>query len=316
MQNLLGVIFIVLFMSGCKKSEIDMPKKSTFPISVWEISYKENRSFIVGSVGHEEREGLQIRHQLDSIYDLCDNIYYTDIKHVLNSSSIDSSRNPYFLSYDNVLSPEACKRLEDNLDSLPSPLPFLAKGKDLLVVLELIDILTWAGGNKIESRFKYKGKEDGKSVNLLDNRDEYYADLSGLSNVDDILFYSIETLPQKYKYRNEIWNAWKNGSIDILDSILNPPIKPYIETYEKFLQKRIMRYRDSTIAMLKSNETAFVILDVKYLGGENGLLNSLRKKRYKIKQVEITPPTRRHQYLLERYIVPYEQVKLFPDAED
>ncbi len=293
-----------------------MPKRSTYPISVWEISYKENQSFIVGSVGDEKRQGLSIKHQLGAIYDLCDNIYYTDINHVLNSPSNDSSRKPYFLSYDNVLSPKACQRLEDNLDSLPSPLPFLAKGKDILVVLELIDILTWGGVDKIEPIFKYKAKEDGKSVNLLDSRDEYYGDLTGLSNIDDILFYSMETLPQKYKYRNEIWNAWKNGNIEILDSILNPPIEPYIDTYKKFMQKRIMRYRDSTIAMLKTKETEFVILDVKYLGGKSGLLNSLRKKRYKIKQVEITPPTHRHQYLLDRYIIPHEQVKRFPDVGD
>ncbi len=233
----------------------------------------------------------------DQAYDASDMLVFeTDIAR-LNSPEVQQKIIAQGIysddqTLDSVLSPETYKKLKEYCSEQEISLELMNKFKPSMVMFTLLAIeLQKLGINfeGIDLFYHNKAAADDKPEEGLESIDKQIEILTSLAdgNEDNFILYSIEDLKSLEEIFEQMSSAWKIGDIEKLEELFISEIESeFPELFKVIIVERNTSWMPEIEKFLQTPETEFVLVGVAHLVGEDGVLELLKKRGYKIEKLK------------------------------
>lgn len=196
------------------------------------------------------------------------------------------------LSLDKVLSHKTYDILRRYCESLGIPVSSLNRLKPSLVVLTLLGLELQKMGvdqTGVDSYFHHKATMEGKKTEGLESVKEQieFVLSMGRGNEDDFIEHSIKDLKKTKQLINELIAAWKQGDENKLYEVFVAQMKKdYPDLYETLLAGRNREWLPEIERYLQTPQKEFILVGVGHLVGEDGIIEHLRRRGYKINKFD------------------------------
>jgi uncharacterized protein YbaP (TraB family) len=138
--------------------------------------------------------------------------------------------------------------------------------------------------NGVDYFFNEKAQSDGKTVESLETVDQQIGFLTtmdaGMSN--EQVTETIDELREIDTKGPEILQAWKNGDEAKIEALNLKELKEYPKLYQALIVDRNKKWINDIEGYLNSSVNTMVIVGVAHLVGDNGVVDLLRKRGYKV----------------------------------
>jgi len=152
-----------------------------------------------------------------------------------------------------------------------------------LAIMELSKLgITQQG---VDLFFHEQAVKDGKLVEGLETADEQIDYVVSMADglEDDFVTYSLRDMKNIREQFESLANAWRTGDSEKLDRIMIADLKSrWPMLYKKLISDRNRNWLPLIDAYGKTPRTEFVLVGVGHLVGPDGLVETLRKKGYKV----------------------------------
>ncbi|RBP37352.1 hypothetical protein DES53_11490 [Roseimicrobium gellanilyticum] len=143
--------------------------------------------------------------------------------------------------------------------------------------------------NGVDAHFEELAKKDGKTAAGLESIEFQLSIFANLSDKlqEELLLQTFTEAQTAAKDFEDLIAAWKSGNMPKLQEFLFRDADKYPELMEDFLFKRNKAWIPPLMKYLEKGETVFVLVGAGHLGGEQGVLNLLKKEGCTITQLGV-----------------------------
>ena len=140
----------------------------------------------------------------------------------------------------------------------------------------------------IDNFFKEKAMQDGKATGSLETVDQQISLLTSMdaSLGSDQILESIEELKQIETMLGELLAVWKKGDEAKMEELYIKDLKLYPKLYQILIVDRNNKWMRNIEGYLNGSENTMVVVGAAHLVGEDGLVNLLRKRGYKVVKLQ------------------------------
>jgi uncharacterized protein YbaP (TraB family) len=265
--------------------------------SLWKVQLNTSVTYLGGTCHVLREADYPLPEEFEKAYEDSDIIVFETEIGELNSIGTQEMivRKGIYndgLSLDKVLSHKTYDILRRYCESLGIPVSSLNKLKPSLVVLTLLGLELQKMGvdqTGVDSYFHHKATMEGKKAEGLESVKEQieFVLSMGRDNEDDFIEHSIKDLKKTRGIINELITAWKQGDEDKLYEVFVAQMKKdYPDLYETLLAGRNREWLPEIERYLQTPQKEFILVGVGHLVGEDGIIEHLRRRGYKINKFD------------------------------
>jgi uncharacterized protein YbaP (TraB family) len=161
----------------------------------------------------------------------------------------------------------------------------------ILVTLEQLvyENLGYSGDNGIDEHFLGEADDTGKPILELESMEFQFEVLSSISDdiITEVIKADLDDM-MTVEDAEELFTTWGNGDREAMEQLIfeglveYPDLEPY---YTVSLDERNYGMLEKIENYLASNDTYFIVVGAGHLVGEEGLLQLLEDRGYKLEQV-------------------------------
>ena len=140
----------------------------------------------------------------------------------------------------------------------------------------------------VEEQLVRRAQADGKPTAGLETLQEQLGGLVALSREDQVrmLDQTMDELKDLKAEMREVVGAWRRGDAHKLAALLSSEFSTFPALYEPLVLERNQRWLPQVEQLLRGHDNAMVVVGALHLVGRGGLLEQLRRKGYKITQLD------------------------------
>ncbi len=260
---------------------------------VWRISKGSDELFLGGTIHVLSEQDYPLPAAFDKAYHQADTLVgEADIQGMLapKTQMLMMSRLTYHEpeGLKSELSPETFQKLTLHLESRGIPLFTIMMFKpgmasSMLVMLELQRL--GLAGVGVDEFFSRKAISDAKVQSQLETIEEQISFLEkmGEGQADQLINYTLQEIEDLLTLMQGIRSAWRRGDRRaLIDMGITPFKKDTPAAYQQLIVKRNNNWLPKIEAMLMTPEVEMVLVGALHLVGEDGLLQRLQQKGYRI----------------------------------
>ncbi len=286
-QLFISLLFCILLLPGILQAE----QKGL----IWEVSSKDTRAYIVGSV-HLFKEALYpLNEQIEKSFQESEvAVFEVDMKE-MDSGLLQFQQKglyPEGDSLDKHISKETLDILLPRLSSYGIPFEIAKRFRPWMLAMTIQSIEYQKLGFRPEfgiDRYFYEKAKD-KEIKGLESIEYQLGLFDSLSDHEQeiYLLYTILEIEKTSSYAETIIKAWVEGNLKILEEIIYQPLKEKPELLP--IYKRLFLDRNRAMVskiedFLKTKKRYFIVVGAGHLAGEEGIIELLKKKGYRIRQL-------------------------------
>jgi hypothetical protein len=139
----------------------------------------------------------------------------------------------------------------------------------------------------VEEQLVQRAQADHKPTAGLETLEEQLGGLVALSTDNQIrmLDQTLDELKDIKSEMRDVVSAWRHGDATKLADLLSSEYQTFPALYQPLVIERNRRWLPQVEALLKSDDNAMVVVGALHLVGHGGLLEELRRKGYKVTQL-------------------------------
>lgn len=286
MKRIILSITLVLFFSAWAAAES----------SVWKAQ-KGKSILYLGGTCHALREtDFPLPPEFDKAYQASDTVVFeTDIgKFQDPSTQLSLLSKAYYTdgtSLDQHLSAKTYSELSAYCEANGIPLEPLRQLKPsmLMVTLTAMELLKMGVTQQgVDLYFYNRAHEDKKSIKGLETVDEQINYIASMSegNEDQFVSYSIKEMKDIKEMFETLAAAWRKGDTERLNQLMVSDLKSHQpKLYKKLITDRNKIWMPEIDGYRKTSQTEFILVGVGHLVGPDGIIESLKKKGYKVEKL-------------------------------
>ncbi len=291
--SILSVILLVLFsINAVAQHAKDHDRKHP----LWKISTKTNTVYLLGSVHVLKQEAYPLDKVIEKAYKNSPRLFFEVNLGEMNPQELQQlTVKKGFYDDDQTikagLSAETYelvkKRLTENgmnIENFERLRPWL-----LAMTIEVSELqrLGFDPNLGLDKYFYEKAKKDKKKVDGFETA-EYQLNL--LADMPDemqeaMLLQTMKDIDEGEKELNEMFEAWKTGNVEVLDTDLLKSFQDFPELYKRLITDRNNNWIPKIESLIGQKENAMVIVGTAHLVGKDGILMTLRQKGYQVNQL-------------------------------
>jgi uncharacterized protein YbaP (TraB family) len=140
----------------------------------------------------------------------------------------------------------------------------------------------------VEEQLVRRAQSDGKPTAGLETLSEQLGGLTTLSSEDQVrmLDLTVDELKDVKTETHEVTDAWRHGDAARLAALLSTEYNTLPSLYKPLVTDRNQRWLPQVEQLLKANDNALVVVGALHLVGPGGLVELLRKKGYRVTQLD------------------------------
>ncbi len=199
---------------------------------------------------------------------------------------------PAGTSLQQLLKPETLQRLQNYLEANQMSLQQFARMKPAMIAItltlrELIKL--GAGLHGVDQFYFVKAISDGKKIHALETSQQQLEFLGRMGEGQENLFMqqSLDDIEQLQTLFNDMVSSWRKGDSEQLQALFVDPMREKFEPiYQQLLVQRNNNWMPQIIDMLNTPQTEMVLVGSAHLLGDDGLLQLLKQRGYKVVQLD------------------------------
>lgn len=160
------------------------------------------------------------------------------------------------------------------------------------MVISLLELQRLGLGEAgVDEHYYRQGLLAGKSIGWLESLDEHLAYVASMGEgyEDDFLRYTLDDMENVEPMVDSMVASWRSGDMAALDEHTVQPMREvFPAVYATLLVERNHNWLPQIERMLVTPEVELLLVGVAHLAGEDGVLQMLRHKGYRIEQ--LVPP--------------------------
>lgn len=192
---------------------------------------------------------------------------------------------------DNHLTARTYEELRAYCEANGIPLDALRQFKPsmLMVTLTVMELMKLGVTQQGVDKFIYeRANKDKKIVGGLETADEQLNYIISMADgvEDEFVAYSIRDMKALKQNYDILVNAWRMGDVEKLDALMVAEIKTRLpKLYKKLITDRNGNWLPLIEAYQKTPRTEFILVGVAHLVGPEGIIETLKKKGYKVDKI-------------------------------
>jgi uncharacterized protein YbaP (TraB family) len=286
-------VLLVLNHSPCASDAASQDQKNF----LWKVESKTGAVYLLGSLHFLKKEAYPLNRTIEDAFERSDVLAVeanvNDIKQIDISKFMENALYPDDDTLEKHVSRETYALTKKEFEGLGLPIELAKKEKPWFLALTLSSLELLRSGFDpnygIDMHFLSKAKERKRIVEL-ESLDYQIKLLSGFSDSEqeDFLLYTLNDTKTVREATDELLQAWETGDVKKLESVLakyageGEGTSPF---YEKLIFERNRTMALKIEEFLKTKETYFVVVGAGHLVGDKGIIELLRRKGYRVKQL-------------------------------
>lgn len=265
--------------------------------SVYEIKGKNSHFYIAGSIHILRENDYPLPKEFDEAFENAGILTLeTDITKMEDSAIAQKLLGMTMYQDDrtikSVLSNEVYSELETACSQVGIPLSGMGKLKPSMVIMTLTVMELQKMGvatEGVDKHYLNKALKSDKSILYLETIEEQMSLIAnmGEGNENEFVKHSLQDLKEDSEIFEELIDTWKDGTAkpmlkQLIDFKTNFP-----ELYKSLLVNRNNNWIPQLEEYLKTNEIEFVVVGALHLYGSDGVLQQMKDRGYKVKQVKL-----------------------------
>ena len=270
--------------------------------SVWKASKNGNSIYLGGTVHILKKEDFPLPCEFQTAYHYSDKLFFeTDIS-ALNSPALAQTLlqkgvYPAGEGLSKKLKPETLQSLKTYLASLGlPPESFLNFKPGMLLTIITIAELQKLGitGDGVDQHFYNLGKSDNKAISYFEEPEQQLDFLlqMGINNEDSFIKYVLSTVGKTQVQFPELMSSWRSGDLESISrsAELDELRSKFPQSYDAMLTRRNNNWLKKIDNLIDTAEVEYILVGAAHMAENEGLLVQLRKKGYKIEQLDHCAP--------------------------
>jgi len=264
--------------------------------SVWKITSGENTVYLGGTVHLLRPSDYPLPAEYEQAYqESAVLVFETDISS-MNDLSIQAETLKQLTytdgqSLDTVLNDEAYNALSEYIATIGIPMAMIEQFKPGMIIsmLQLLEFqkigFTPQG---VDAYFNIRAMSDAKTLEELESVEEQIGFLAamGEGNENEFILLSLSDLDEIAEVMEDMIFAWRTGDNEKLSEMfVADMLNEAPELYESLLRGRNLNWIPQIDKMLADEDVEFVLVGAAHLVGNDGLLELLKARGYKVSQL-------------------------------
>ena len=264
--------------------------------SVWKVTNKKGNTIYIGGTVH-------LLSPKDYPLPKEFNIAYNDSELLAIEADIDQLENPAIAqkmmgkimyqderTLSTVLNKPVYEMLKKECAKFNLPLANLDKLKPSMVIVTLTGMKMKTSGitsEGVDKHFLDKAKKDKKGVLFLESVDSQLNLLAtmGDGNENNFVKKSLNELSETETLMDGLISDWRKGEKKVMGKQIKEMKRDYPKLHKDLLVNRNNNWMPVIDNYLSTKKTELVLMGALHLHGKDGILNLLKKKGYKLKQL-------------------------------
>jgi len=190
-----------------------------------------------------------------------------------------------------VLSPGVFAKLEAYLaEKGLSVMPMnMMKAGGMTLTLTMMELQSMGISMQgVDAYYDRLARDKGMAIDKLETPEEQLAFLSGLGegNEDEIITYTLEDMAELPAMIEQLTAAWRVGDLGKLDELMLGEMEvEFPDVFQTVFLERNLRWMPQIEQMLETEPVESVFVGAGHLAGEDGLINLLADRGYKVEQL-------------------------------
>ena len=262
---------------------------------LWKVEGKSNVVYLMGSIHLMKAEDYPLAPPLETAYSNAQiAVFETDISIMSDLSGqmalLTKMQLPEGDSLQKHLSPETYAAFTKHVKETGLPMEMFDSLKPAMAIT-MLDVMemTKLGADPEKGLDKYfdgKAHQDGKQIVGFETADFQMDLLLSLTREEEeaMAKSSLEDMDKSKDQFAQIMKDWKTGDSVGLEKLLNDAVREEPALYKRLVTDRNKTWEPKIEEMLKGGKNAVVIVGSAHLVGDEGVVELLRKKGFKITQ--------------------------------
>lgn len=264
--------------------------------SVWQASNGENTVYLAGTVHMLRAADYPLPAAFDQAYAQADALYFEINIDDMNAVGAQMTLMEQLMYTDgrnieSVLSPEAYDALTTFTADLGVPMMILQNMKPGMLVstLEILSMqqlgFTPQG---VDMYFHQRAKADGKAIAGFETVEQQIDFLAGMGvgEESEFIMMSLEELEKISTDIEVLVGPWRSGNTQQMNELFVESMKNSApEAYDLLMASRNLDWMPEIEAMFEDADTELVLVGVAHLIGEDGLIQMLENRGYRLNQL-------------------------------
>jgi hypothetical protein len=265
---------------------------------LWEIKSEQGNSYLFGSVHLLKKEHYPLKDVIEDSFDQSD-VLVLEIdlsgENLVKAGLYMLGKGKYQEEEtlkDNI-SEKTYQLLKDKAKTMKMDIEWLNKWKPWMAALHILERkLMQLGYNPMHGVDLYflnksQGKKEIQGLETVELQVGLFENFSKEES-EKFLLSTIMEADQLEKEMEKMITAWSTGDVEKMEKTMTETIQEYPELeafYKKLNDDRNVRMVEKIISMLKTDKKYFIVVGAAHMIGKNGLVQLLKNKGYKVKQL-------------------------------
>jgi len=285
----IAVYFTLLFLS------IPFAGAKTGNSFIWSFASGDNTVYLLGSIHVLNKESYPLPEEIKNIYNCCRRIVFeTDLDSMDDSSMqgkmLRRGMYPKGQTLSDNISSETYEMLREKLETSGLSILQFDQFRPWMVALTITGSemirLGFDPELGLDRSFFNMAKQDSKELLFLESNEFQINLFAGLGRTKQEallrqVLIEIKIIESMFA---DMVSAWKSGSAEKLNSIMNESFRGFPDLHDRLITKRNRRWVAKILNMARQQGDLLVVVGAAHLVGEKSVVDLLRQKGYEVKQ--------------------------------
>jgi uncharacterized protein YbaP (TraB family) len=288
-------LLIALFSAPSVRAQNSKPVASAHH-SLWRVQGTSNVVYLAGSVHLLKPENYPLAMPIQSAYSNSQILVFeTDIGKLNDPATqlglLAKARLPSGETLQSELSPATYRAFTNHLAEAGLPVVMFEMLKPMMGIatLEILELQKLGADPELglDQYFFKRAKKDDKKIVPLETVDFQIGLIFDFSKPEEELMVktSLEEIDQTRKYYDDMVSSWQTGNSAKLAKLLNDAMRDSPVIYKRLVTNRNQNWIPKIEKLLRGPKNAMVVVGAGHLVGDEGVVELLKKKGWKITQL-------------------------------
>jgi uncharacterized protein YbaP (TraB family) len=264
---------------------------------VWKVQKGKSVVYLGGTIHMLRANDYPLPEEYDKAYkDSEILVFETDMAELQSPGTqmriMSESMLPEGQGLDDLLSISTYEALSDYCDAAGMPLAMLNQMKPSIVMISLLALELQKQGiglDGVDIYYHGRAVADGLGLVALESVDDQIGYLLSMGDgyEDEFILHSIEDMKEAGEQVEELIDAWREGDDEAMAELMIGDVKEkYPDIYRDLFKGRNDKWLPGIEKLFMTPEKEFVLVGSAHLLGDDGIIEALRSKGYKINKVK------------------------------
>lgn len=297
-SKLFVIIFILgLLLIGANSAQVQQtPDQRTSKSCLWSVRSRSNTIYLLGSLHVLKSDDYPLAAAIEKAYSSSQKVVFETDLSAMSDPNIQGQMlalglYPEGQSLSQNLSGGTLDMLETKMTEMGLPMQQFARFKPWLIALTLatfeLQRLGYSPQMGIDMHFYNRAKADEKALDFLEPIESQMKLLGNMDDADQdsFLTQTLEEMNVVKEMAADMITHWKAGDAENLYKLLNKSFEKHPIIRDRLLLKRNMEWASHIEVFTKETQNVLVIVGAGHLVGPDSVVDLLKKKGYRVKQM-------------------------------